>query len=117
MTPLLPSRELGLVGRHNVANALAALALGHAAGLPLASMVATLRQFRGLPHRCQKVAEIDGVRYVNDSKGTNIGATEAALRRPGRGAQYPADRRWPGQGCGFHPAAAGGRAPLQAASC
>jgi len=79
LTPLLPSRELGLVGRHNVANALAALALGYAAGLPLASMVATLRQFRGLPHRCQQVAELAGVTYVNDSKGTNIGATIAAL--------------------------------------
>lgn len=84
-TPLLPSRELGLVGRHNVANALAALALGHAAGLPLASMVVTLRQFRGLPHRCQKVAELEGVSYVNDSKGTNIGATIAALHGMGRG--------------------------------
>ena len=76
---LLPVAELGLVGRHNVANALAALAIGFCAGLPLASMAATLRSFRGLPHRCQQVAEIGGVRYVDDSKGTNIGATEAAL--------------------------------------
>ena len=80
---LLPSRELGLVGRHNVANALAALALGHAAGIPAASMVATLRRFAGLPHRCQPVAEIAGVRFVNDSKGTNIGATIAALNGMG----------------------------------
>lgn len=77
--PILAPRELGLVGRHNVANALAAMALGYAAGLPLAGMVTTLRQFGGLPHRCQQVAEIDGVRYVNDSKGTNVGATIAAL--------------------------------------
>ena len=76
---LLPVSAVGLSGRHNVANALAALALGHAAGLPLASMLATLRQFRGLPHRCQQIAEIDGVRFIDDSKGTNIGATEAAL--------------------------------------
>lgn len=82
--PLLPSAELGLVGRHNVANALAALALGHAAGLSRESMVATLRQFRGLPHRCQQVATIAGVSYVNDSKGTNIGATIAALEGLGR---------------------------------
>ena len=82
--PLLPSRELGLVGRHNVANALAALALGHGAGMPSAGMVATLRNFRGLPHRCQQVAEIAGVSYVNDSKGTNIGATIAALNGMGR---------------------------------
>jgi UDP-N-acetylmuramoylalanine--D-glutamate ligase len=78
-TPLLPVRELGLLGRHNVANALAALAIGHAAGLAPEGMATTLRHFRGLPHRCQRVAEIDGVRYVDDSKGTNIGATEAAL--------------------------------------
>ncbi len=77
---LLPVAELGLAGRHNVANALAALALGHSAGLSMAAMQATLRAFKGLPHRCELVAEIDGVRYVNDSKGTNIGATEAALR-------------------------------------
>ena len=77
--PLLASDELGLAGRHNLANALAALAIGHAAGLPLAGMAESLRRFEGLPHRCQEVAVIDGVRYVDDSKGTNIGATEAAL--------------------------------------
>ena len=76
---LLPTSQMNLVGRHNVANALAALATGYAAGLPLDIMVATLREFGGLPHRCQQVAEIDGVRFVNDSKGTNVGATEAAL--------------------------------------
>lgn len=76
---LLPVSELGLAGRHNVANALAALAIGFAAGLPPASMAMTLRHFRGLPHRCQLVAQIAGVRYVNDSKGTNVGATAAAL--------------------------------------
>jgi UDP-N-acetylmuramoylalanine--D-glutamate ligase len=85
LTPLLPSRELGLVGRHNVANALAALALGYAAGLPLAGMVATLRRFKGLPHRCQQVAKLGGVSYVNDSKGTNIGAAIAALEGMGAG--------------------------------
>ncbi|MEM9256041.1 MAG: UDP-N-acetylmuramoyl-L-alanine--D-glutamate ligase [Pseudomonadota bacterium] len=77
---LLPVDELALPGRHNVANALAALALGRCAGLPMAAMLDTLRVYRGLPHRCELVAELDGVRYVNDSKGTNIGATEAALR-------------------------------------
>ncbi|MEH6580413.1 MAG: UDP-N-acetylmuramoyl-L-alanine--D-glutamate ligase [Halioglobus sp.] len=76
---LLPSDELGLTGRHNIANALAALAIGHSAGLPQDSMLITLREFAGLPHRCQQVAEIDAVVYVNDSKGTNVGATEAAL--------------------------------------
>ena len=81
--PLLATDELGLVGRHNVANALAALALGHAAGLPVESMTTCLRQFQGLPHRCQQVAVLGGVRYINDSKGTNIGATIAALEGVG----------------------------------
>jgi UDP-N-acetylmuramoylalanine--D-glutamate ligase len=76
---ILPSSKLGLAGRHNVANALVALALGYAVGIPLESMAVTLQQFSGLPHRCQQVAQIAGVSYVNDSKGTNIGATLAAL--------------------------------------
>ena len=71
--------ELKLTGRHNAANALAALALGEALGLPRAPMLAALREFPGLPHRTQWVAEIAGVRYVDDSKGTNVGATRAAL--------------------------------------
>ena len=71
--------EMRLAGRHNLANGLAALALGHAAGLAFEPMLSTLRSFRGLPHRCQQVAEIGGVRYVDDSKGTNVGATQAAL--------------------------------------
>ena len=76
---LLPVTELGLQGRHNVANALAALALGASVDLPLDGMVQTLKSYRGLPHRCEQVARIDGVRYVDDSKGTNVGATAAAL--------------------------------------
>ncbi len=76
---LLPVEELQLPGRHNVANALAALSIGYGAGLPIPSMLNTLRNFRGLPHRCEVVAKVDGVTYVNDSKGTNVGATEAAL--------------------------------------
>ena len=79
-TNLLLVTEMSLRGRHNVANALAALALGYCAGLPKAAMVETLRTFLGLPHRCEVVAEIRGVRFVNDSKGTNVGATEAALQ-------------------------------------
>src|SRR5690606_11507339 len=78
--PLMPVRELKIAGRHNYSNALAALALGQAADLPLASMLATLRRFAGLPHRCQWVADKDGVRYIDDSKGTNVGATLAAIR-------------------------------------
>ncbi|WP_323845060.1 UDP-N-acetylmuramoyl-L-alanine--D-glutamate ligase [Microbulbifer magnicolonia] len=76
---LLPVSELAMVGMHNVANALAALALGNAVDLPVAAMLAVLRTFKGLPHRCERVADLDGVTYVNDSKGTNVGATRAAL--------------------------------------
>jgi UDP-N-acetylmuramoylalanine--D-glutamate ligase len=77
--PLMPVADLKIAGRHNVANALAALALGHAAGLPWAPMLAALRKFPGLPHRCQWVATVDSVPWYNDSKGTNVGATVAAV--------------------------------------
>ncbi len=77
---LLPTSELLLLGRHNIANALAALAVGHCAGLPMDAMLTTLRTFSGLKHRCQFISEIGGVSFVNDSKGTNPGATEAALQ-------------------------------------
>lgn len=76
---LLRLAELGIRGDHNAANALAALALGEAAGLPMASMLAALRDFRGLPHRMQYVAAAGGVTYYDDSKGTNVGATLAAV--------------------------------------
>ena len=77
--PLMTVSELPLSGQHNVYNALAALALGCAAGLPIDGMLTGLKGFNGLPHRCQLVAEVNGVRYINDSKGTNVGATQAAL--------------------------------------
>ena len=76
---LLAVSQMRLTGLHNAANALAALALGEALALPRATCVAALREFNGLEHRTQWVAEIDGVRYVNDSKGTNVGATLAAV--------------------------------------
>jgi len=78
-TPLLGLRELSIAGLHNAANALAALALARALDLPYTSLLPALREFKGLPHRLQKVAEIDGVTYYNDSKGTNVGAAVAAL--------------------------------------
>ncbi|MEO7775400.1 MAG: cyanophycin synthetase, partial [Steroidobacteraceae bacterium] len=65
--------------RKGAANALAALALGEALKLPLAAMLAELREFPGLPHRAEWVADIGGVHYINDSKGTNVGATLAAV--------------------------------------
>jgi UDP-N-acetylmuramoylalanine--D-glutamate ligase len=76
---LMPVSELKIAGSHNVANALAALALGHAAGLSMAAMLSALKSFRGLPHRCQWVAEKNGVNWFNDSKGTNVGACIAAI--------------------------------------
>lgn len=78
-TPLLPVAELPIAGLHNAANALAALALTRAIDLPYAHLLEGLVTFRGLPHRVEKVAEIDGVSWYDDSKGTNVGATVAAL--------------------------------------
>ncbi|MDF3019370.1 MAG: murD [Steroidobacteraceae bacterium] len=78
-SPLLPLSSLRISGRHNAANALATMALGDALRLPLQPMVDELREFTGLPHRAQWVAERNGVRFINDSKGTNVGATLAAV--------------------------------------
>ena len=76
---LLPVRELKIRGAHNQSNALAALALGHAVGLPFEAMLQTLRSFAGLPHRCQWIGEHDDVSYYDDSKATNVGAALAAI--------------------------------------
>jgi len=76
---LLKVSELKIYGLHNAANALAALALADAAGIPRAASLAVLREFQGLRHRCEWVADVNGVAYFNDSKGTNVGATLAAL--------------------------------------
>jgi UDP-N-acetylmuramoylalanine--D-glutamate ligase len=75
----MPVSDLPILGRHYQANALAALALGYGFGLPFEPMVRTLVEFKGLPHRCQLVRERNGVRWYNDSKGTNVGATLAAI--------------------------------------
>jgi UDP-N-acetylmuramoylalanine--D-glutamate ligase len=76
---LIPADEVRLPGRHNQANALAALAMGRRLGLPLEAMRAVLARFPGLPHRGELVAEVAGIRWINDSKGTNVGATLAAV--------------------------------------
>ena len=76
---LLPMSALRTAGLHNAANALASLALGDAIGLPRAAMLQALQEFTGLPHRSQWVRERRGVRFVDDSKGTNVGATLAAV--------------------------------------
>jgi len=83
---LLEAGELQVAGLHNVANALAALALCRAASLPLAPLLEALHGFRGLPHRVEQVALIGDVIYYDDSKGTNVGATVAALQGLGRRA-------------------------------
>ncbi|PSH20808.1 UDP-N-acetylmuramoyl-L-alanine--D-glutamate ligase [Yersinia pseudotuberculosis] len=76
---VLNTREMKLSGRHNYTNALAALALADAVGIPRASSLKALTTFSGLPHRFQLVLERNGVRWINDSKATNVGSTEAAL--------------------------------------
>lgn len=77
--PLMPRSKLPISGLHNTSNALAALALCSALGLPMDRLLAGLQTFRGLPHRVEFVTEVQGVRYYDDSKGTNVGATLAAL--------------------------------------
>ncbi len=76
---VLPLEALRLAGRHNASNALAALALVQPLGIPQSRLAAALREFAGLAHRVELVAECGGVRFYDDSKGTNVGATVAAL--------------------------------------
>jgi UDP-N-acetylmuramoylalanine--D-glutamate ligase len=76
---LMPTDALRIRGRHNAANALAALALASAAGCGLAPMLYGLREYRGEPHRVESLGIIEDVEYFDDSKGTNVGATVAAL--------------------------------------
>jgi UDP-N-acetylmuramoylalanine--D-glutamate ligase len=77
---LMPADALKIRGQHNAVNALAALALCRAIGLPLAPLLHGLREYRGEPHRVEMVAHVGGVDYYDDSKGTNVGATVAALK-------------------------------------
>ncbi len=81
---LMPQSELPVAGLHNAANALAALALTRALDLPMDDLLRGLLHFKGLPHRVEKIADIEGVTYYDDSKGTNVGATEAALYGMGK---------------------------------
>ncbi len=78
--PLVELRELRLLGPHNAANAAAAAAAAAASGIGRDEIAAGLRSFEGVPHRLERVAELDGVLYVNDSKATNVAAAAAALR-------------------------------------
>ena len=82
---LIPADALLIKGRHNAANALAALALAQGAGLSMSPLLHALREYRGEPHRVQSIAIINDVEYIDDSKGTNVGATIAALQGLGIG--------------------------------
>lgn len=79
--------ELKVFGQHNISNVLAAIAMAMAVDIEMQAIRAAISEFAGLPHRCQWVAEIDGVNFYNDSKGTNVGATVAAIE--GLGEHIP----------------------------
>jgi UDP-N-acetylmuramoylalanine--D-glutamate ligase len=109
--PVLPLAALRLPGRHNAANALAALAVGSVCGFPRAAMAGRLRDFRGLPHRAERVRDRRGVAWIDDSKGTNVGATVAAVE----GLEGPLVLIAGGEGKGqdFTALAAAGRGKLR----
>ena len=89
---LIPADALRIRGRHNALNALASLALARAAGLPMNMLLHGLRDYHGEPHRVQSVSIVSNVEYVDDSKGTNVGATVAALN--GLSANESGKRIW-----------------------
>ncbi|MBU3629882.1 UDP-N-acetylmuramoyl-L-alanine--D-glutamate ligase [Polynucleobacter sp. AP-Melu-500A-A1] len=103
---LIPADALRIRGRHNALNALAALALARAANLPLNVLLHGLRDYHGEPHRVQSIAVVNDVEYIDDSKGTNVGATVAALN--GLGSSESGKRIWliaggDGKGQNFNP--------------
>ena len=103
---LIPADALRIRGRHNALNALAALALARAAHLPLNVLLHGLRDYHGEPHRVQSIAIVNDVEYIDDSKGTNVGATVAALN--GLGSSESGKRIWliaggDGKGQDFNP--------------
>ena len=109
---MMPADALRIRGAHNHANALAALALARALGAPIPSMLHALRDFEGEPHRCELVAVLDDVEYYDDSKGTNVGATVAALSGLGKRCLLIAGGE--GKGQDFSPLAAPVRAHARA---
>ncbi|MDP0562306.1 MAG: UDP-N-acetylmuramoyl-L-alanine--D-glutamate ligase [Candidatus Endonucleobacter sp. (ex Gigantidas childressi)] len=84
MSRLIDASRMRIAGRHNYMNVLAAMALGEAVGIRVESIMEVVYRFPGLPHRCQFVAEARGVRWINDSKATNVGASIAAMEGLGR---------------------------------
>ena len=105
MQRLIPADALRIRGEHNALNALAALALATAAGCALAPLLYGLREYRGEPHRVESVALVDGVEYFDDSKGTNVGATVAALSGLGVGRKIVVILGGEGKGQDFTPLA------------
>jgi UDP-N-acetylmuramoylalanine--D-glutamate ligase len=103
---LMPAEALRIRGRHNAANALAALALATSTGAPLGPMLHGLREYRGEPHRVEPVAIVDGVEYFDDSKGTNVGATLAAVNGLGAERRLVVILGGDGKGQDFAPLAA-----------
>ncbi len=102
---LMPVEALRIRGRHNAANALAALALATSTGAPMAPMLHGLREYRGEPHRVEPVGLVDEVEYFDDSKGTNVGATLAAIRGLGAGRRLVVILGGDGKGQDFSPLA------------
>ncbi len=99
----MPIDALRIAGLHNAANALAALALANAVGCTMAPMLHGLREYRGEPHRVQSVAFVDGIEYFDDSKGTNVGATVAALSGLGASRKLVVILGGEGKGQDFSP--------------
>jgi UDP-N-acetylmuramoylalanine--D-glutamate ligase len=103
---LMPADALRIRGRHNAVNALAALALASAAGCALGPMLYGLREYRGEPHRVESIGVVNGVEYFDDSKGTNVGATVAALQGLGAERSLVVILGGDGKGQDFGPLAA-----------
>ncbi len=102
---LMPADALRIRGRHNAVNALAALALATSAGCPLAPMLYGLREYRGEPHRVESIGRLDEIEYFDDSKGTNVGATVAALQGLGAERKLVVIMGGDGKGQDFSPLA------------
>ncbi len=100
---IIDCNRISLRGDHNLANVMAAIALVDEIGVPDKIICSTLESFSGLPHRCQFVAEINGVKWINDSKGTNVGATIAAIRGLANGKNIVLIAGGDGKGADFSP--------------
>lgn len=112
---LLPVTDLGLSGHHNISNTLAALALGSAVGMPVSAMLQAAKEFTSLPHRCQRVVTMAGVNWVDDSKGTNVGAACAAITGLGGDNNLILIAGGDGKGADFNPLAGAVQGRVRAA--